>query len=77
MFAKMGADMVGMSTVPEVLVASQLGLRVLAFSIVTNVAKPDIQTVTDHQEVLDWSRRAQSQLIPLIDRLLHEWNDED
>jgi purine-nucleoside phosphorylase len=70
MFAKLGADMVGMSTVPEVILANQLGLKVLAFSIVTNVAKPDVQTVTDHEEVLDWSRKAQSQLVPLIQRIL-------
>jgi purine-nucleoside phosphorylase len=70
MFAKLGADMVGMSTVPEVLVANQLGLKVLAFSIVTNVATPDVQKVTDHEEVLDWSRKAQSQLVPLIESIL-------
>ncbi len=70
MFAKLGADMVGMSTVPEVLLANQLGLKVLAFSIVTNVATPDVQSVTDHEEVLDWSRKAQSQLVPLIESIL-------
>ncbi len=70
MFAKLGADMVGMSTVPEVLLANQLGLRVLAFSIVTNVATPDVPSVTDHQDVLDWSRKAQSQLVPLIESLI-------
>ncbi len=70
MFAKLGADMVGMSTVPEVLLANQLGLKVLAFSIVTNVATPDVQSVTNHQEVLDWSRKAQGQLVPLIESIL-------
>jgi len=74
MFAKIGADMVGMSTVPEVLVANQLGHPVLAFSIVTNVAKPDAPTVTDHTEVLDWSHKAQSQLIPLIEKILSNLN---
>jgi len=72
MFSKLGADMVGMSTVPEVILAKQLGLKVLAFSIVTNVATPDVQTATDHQEVLDWSRKAQSQLVPLIESILFE-----
>ncbi len=70
MIAKLDADMVGMSTVPEVLLANQLGLRVLAFSIVTNVATPDLQSVTDHLDVLDWSRKAQSQLVPLIESLI-------
>jgi purine-nucleoside phosphorylase len=67
----MGADMVGMSTVPEVLLAKQLGLRVLAFSIITNVAKPDVQIVTEHSDVLDWSYKAQNQLVPLIMRILN------
>ncbi len=69
-FAKMGGDMVGMSTVPEVMLANQLNIRVLAFSIVTNVARPDSPNATDHQEVLDWSQKAQSQLIPLILKIL-------
>lgn len=69
-FRTLGADMVGMSTVPEVLLANQLGIRVLAFSIVTNVASPDAQSITDHQEVLDWSRKAQTQLVPLIEKIL-------
>lgn len=72
MFAKLGADMVGMSTVPEVLLANQLGLKVLAFSIVTNVATPDVQSATNHAEVLDWSYKAQSQLVPLIESILAE-----
>ena len=70
MFAKLGADMVGMSTVPEVLLANQLGIKVLAFSIVTNVATPDVQSATDHQDVLDWSRKAQDKLVPLIENIL-------
>ena len=77
MFATLGADMVGMSTVPEVLLANQLGVKVLAFSIVTNVATPDVQKVTDHEEVLDWSRKAQSQLVPLIESILAHPNGCD
>lgn len=76
-FARMGADMVGMSTVPEVLVAAQHGIDVLAFSIVTNVANPDRPTKTDHEEVLDWSTSAQQRLLPLLGKLLsqnaHRW----
>ncbi|MEQ1829923.1 MAG: purine-nucleoside phosphorylase [Pirellula sp.] len=71
-FAKLGADMVGMSTVPEVSLACHLGLRVLAFSIITNVAKPDAPNKTDHAEVLDWSRKAQWQLIPLIQTIVKD-----
>jgi purine-nucleoside phosphorylase len=76
MFARMGADMVGMSTVPEVVVARSLGVRVLAFSIVTNVATPDSPTKTDHSDVLDWSKQAQSQLVPLIKAMLSDAEGE-
>jgi len=76
MFARMGADMVGMSTVPEVIIARSLGLRVLAFSIVTNVATPDAPTKTDHSEVLDWSQQAQSRLVPLIKNMLSQSSGE-
>jgi purine-nucleoside phosphorylase len=71
-FAKMGADMVGMSTVPEVMISAQLGIPSLAFSIITNVAKPDAPSKTEHSDVLEWSRRAQRELIPLLQRLLTE-----
>jgi purine-nucleoside phosphorylase len=45
-FRMLGADMVGMSTVPETILAAALKLRVLAFSVITNVAAPDITTAT-------------------------------
>lgn len=53
-FLKMaGADVVGMSTVPEVAVAGRCNIRVLGMSIVSNVAKPDILESTSGQEVVD------------------------
>jgi purine-nucleoside phosphorylase len=51
MLRKCGADVVGMSTVPEVVVARQLGLRVAAVSVVTNVARPDAPDCTDAEDV--------------------------
>lgn len=51
MLRRFGADVVGMSTVPEVIEAHRLGLRVLAVSVVTNVARPDAPAVTDAEEV--------------------------
>lgn len=46
-----GADVVGMSTVPEVVVATRLGLRVVVCSVVTNVARPDAPDKTDAEDV--------------------------
>jgi len=71
-FRKSGADVVGMSTVPEVLCASQLGMRVLAFLIVTNVALPDHSTSTNHMEVISWSEIAAPKLRHIVTGLLQE-----
>ena len=49
---RIGGDVVGMSTVPEVIVAAQCGLRVLALSVVTNVCSPDRLLSTDGTRVV-------------------------
>jgi purine-nucleoside phosphorylase len=51
MLRRFGADVVGMSTVPEVLSARALGMRVAGVSVVTNVARPDAPSRTDAEEV--------------------------
>jgi purine-nucleoside phosphorylase len=51
MLRRLGADAVGMSTVPEVVAARRLGLAVSALSVVTNVARPDALETTDAEEV--------------------------
>jgi len=51
-----GADAVGMSTVPEVIVAHHGGLRVLGFSGISNKANLDGSTVTTHEEVMEAGR---------------------
>lgn len=52
MMRRIGADVAGMSTVPEVLAATSIGMNVLGLSTVTNVANPDRAIQADHQEVL-------------------------
>ncbi len=63
---KLGGDVVGMSTVPEVLVARQLGLRVLALSTVTNVCRPDAPTRTDGDEVVAAASAAEHKLRTIV-----------
>src|SRR5205823_1161353 len=53
-----GADLVGMSTVPEVIVANHLGMRVLAISCVTNMAAGILPRKINHEEVLETGRMA-------------------
>ncbi|MCU0783426.1 MAG: purine-nucleoside phosphorylase [Verrucomicrobia bacterium] len=52
-FARFGADAVGMSTVPEAIVARQCGLRVAALSCITNLASGISQRELSHNEVLE------------------------
>ena len=63
---KAGADVVGMSTVPEANVASRYGMRVLAMSVVSNVAKPDVLEATSGQEVIDAAAIAAPNLRALV-----------
>jgi purine-nucleoside phosphorylase len=70
MLARLGADVVGMSTVPEVTVARALGLRCVAFSMVTNQATGIGAEPISHEEVLEVGRRAGPRLGDLIAPLL-------
>jgi len=61
-----GADLVGMSTVPEVVVARHMGIRVLAVSCVTNLAAGLSSQPINHEEVLEIGARVQKELVALL-----------
>ena len=62
----LGADLVGMSTVPEVLAARHLGIRCLALSCVTNAAAGVRPEPIDHERVLEVGARAAGDLVALL-----------
>ena len=62
----LGADAVGMSTVPEVLQAHQLGMTVLGLSTITNPAAGLAAGALDHDEVLEVSERVRGDLMDLV-----------
>lgn len=63
---RMGVDVAGMSTVPEVTVASRCGMKVLAMSIITNVAKPDVLEETSGEEVIEAAQVAAPKLKSIV-----------
>ena len=67
-----GGDAVGMSTVPEVIVANHAGIRVLGISCVTNMAAGVLQQKLHHQEVMETAERVRDQFITLVKGVVHE-----
>ena len=72
MLRTLGADAVGMSTVPEVLVARHQGARVLGFSLVTNKATPEMEGEVTHEEVLAMGPIGAARLTSVLRELLPE-----
>jgi purine-nucleoside phosphorylase len=69
-FRTLGADLVGMSTVHEVIVARHMGLEVLGLSLVTNMAAGVLDEVINHEEVMEIGRRVEAQFTSLVKALI-------
>jgi len=66
MLRAIGADVVGMSTVPEVIVAKHEGMRVMGVSIITDLCLPDALEPADIGRIIDTARQAEPSLTRLI-----------
>jgi purine-nucleoside phosphorylase len=69
-FRTLGADLVGMSTVHEVIVARHMGLEVLGISLVTNMAAGVLDQPLNHEEVMETGRRTEKQFTSLLTALI-------
>jgi purine-nucleoside phosphorylase len=67
-----GADLVGMSTVPETIVANHLGMKVLAISCVTNMAAGVLPHKLVHEEVLETGARVRDTLAKLLSAVIEQ-----
>jgi purine-nucleoside phosphorylase len=65
-FRILGADAVGMSTIPEVIAAAHMGVAVLGISCITNMAAGVLKQKLTHQEVIDTTTRVQKEFTDLV-----------
>lgn len=70
MLKTLGADAVGMSTVPEVIAAVHAGLQVLGLSVITDACLPDCLEPTDIRKIIETANRAEPALVTLIQKTL-------
>ncbi len=69
-FRNIGADAVGMSTVPEVIVARQIGIKVLGLSVVTDMGLPDAMRPVNLAEILSIAASAEPKLTALVQEVV-------
>lgn len=71
MYHRLGADTVGMSTVPEVIVARHCGIRVFGISVITDLGVEGIVEKVSHEEVQRAADAAQPHMTTIIKELIH------
>jgi len=74
MIKAIGGDMVGMSTVPEVIVARHMGMDVFCISIITDLGGPDIAFAVSHEEVLNAANKAMPNVITVVKGLVKTYH---
>jgi purine-nucleoside phosphorylase len=70
MFRMLGGDAVGMSTVPELIVANQMGMKVIAFSVITNESIPKVAKTFSHHDVVAMANMAGEKLVRLVKEIV-------
>lgn len=72
----LGADAVGMSTVPEVITARHCAMKVLGISCITNMAAGVLGQKLTHDEVMETAERVRQDFAGLVTEIIREWKDE-
>lgn len=73
----LGADAVGMSTVPEAIVARHGGQRVVAISCISNMAAGMLDQPLNHQEVMEVGQRVANRTIRLLSAMIESWGESN
>ena len=71
MIRTLGGDAVGMSTVPEVIVANHCGMKVVGISCITNMAAGILEQPLNHEEVIETSNQVKNNFIKLMETLVN------
>jgi purine-nucleoside phosphorylase len=77
MLRGLGADAVGMSTVPEVIAARHMGMRVLGITAITDMATGEVVQPVTHEEVLAVARELEPRFVRLVRRIVREMGPGD
>ncbi len=75
-YERLGADAIGMSTVPETIVANYLGMKVLGIACITNMATGIAREKHTHEEVVRIANESSSKLCAWVEKLLLDWDAE-